>query len=421
MVHRNKKDESSSNHVARPISELKDTSSFAPPPKRTATGLAPAPPRSTETRKVVAAPSRYQDPRGDVVAPPTKVSQSHEVAEYQEQQRQRHQQQQQVQEQEEPAPRGPYRVNTSGLSTDHLPPPPGRRDGADGRAPPPPSYESATTTRPVPSNPTAALAKPNLPPRLPPRTNSASPTSSNSNSNNNSAGSLINQNAANRLGAAGVSVPGLGISNQRQPPPPPPAAAASKSPPPPPRQRAASQVNELQNRFSRLKAGASTDQAQSQPQAPRESPAEGTTWEQKQAAIKTASSFQKDPSSVSLADAKSAAGTANNFRQRHGDQVAAGMKSANSLNHKYGVSNKIGGFMGTGQQQQPEGQQTGVTSGPGNGMATAAVGLAGKKKPPPPPPPKKPGLGATPSAATSAQPAVADQPPPIPLATRPTF
>ena len=58
---------------------------------------------------------------------------------------------------------------------------------------------------------------------------------------------------------------------------------------------------ELQNRFARLNAG----QSQSQDQ-----PAEGTTWAQKQAALKTASNLNKDPSSVSASDAKSAVGTA---------------------------------------------------------------------------------------------------------------
>lgn len=118
--------------------------------------------------------------------------------------------------------------------------------------------------------------------------------------------------------------------------------------------------------------------------------------------MKTASQFHKDPSSVSFSDAKSAASTANNFRQRHGEQVASGMKAANNVNQKYGVADKVGAFsqraQGQGAQQAP--QQTGI---------------AGKKKPPPPPPKKKPELSA-------AQPQQDDDaPPPIPMSTRPTF
>ena len=51
-------------------------------------------------------------------------------------------------------------------------------------------------------------------------------------------------------------------------------------------------------------------------------PARGTTWAQKQAALSTASQFQRDPSKVNSADAHAAFSTANNFRQRHGEEVA---------------------------------------------------------------------------------------------------
>lgn len=115
---------------------------------------------------------------------------------------------------------------------------------------------------------------------------------------------------------------------------------------------------------------------------------------------------------MSLSDAKAAAGTANNFRQRHGEQVAAGMKNANTLNQKYGVANKIGGFIGGGQQQAVGPQQTPVH------QPVAAPGLTGKKKPPPPPPKKKPSLGGSPAPIPTP---ANDAPPPIPLSTRPTF
>lgn len=410
-MHRNKKDDGPT-HVARPINTLTDPSTFAAPPKRRGTGLAPAPPPSNEKRSVLMAPSKYQDPRGPKVAPPPKVSHSESQLEFQRQNSglsggsgsgsgspsgyQSPRAQYAEEGEEEEAPRGPYRTNTTGLSTDHLPKPPGRRDGADGRGggpppvPPPPSYNTAL------SHPQQPPSKPSLPPRLPARTNAGSPSQAPSpQQSTSSPANPLNQEAVTRLGNAGISVPGLGIESR---------PVASPSPPPPPRQAAngggAGHLGELQNRFSKLNTSTSEAAA----------PSQGTAWAQKQAALNTASSFQKDPSSVSVADARSAAGVANNFRQRHGEQVASGVKSANSLNQKYGVANKVGGFVGgSSQQQESESPASGVS------------GLAGKKKPPPPPPKKKPGLGG--GAAPGPAPAREDDdaPPPIPMSTRPTF
>lgn len=203
--------------------------------------------------------------------------------------------------------------------------------------------------------------KPSLPPRLPPRTASDD-------------AAQMNQGSVDRLGARGVSVPGLGIGNGD------------------------AHVNELQNRFAGLKT--TQNQTQNQRQEP---PAQGTTWAQKQAALKTASQFQKDPSTVSFADAKAAAGTANNFRQRHGEQIAAGAQQANNINNKYGVANKVGGYA-----SKVQGQTQGQTQGQVNGV------VAAKKKPPPPPPPaKKPQLFQTAGEDGA--------PPPIPMSTRPNF
>jgi len=434
LVRGNKDDPSTKaqNHVSVPITSLKDPSSFAPPPKRTANGaLPPPPPRSTETRQVVAAPSKYQDPRGPPAAPPPKTSAEQSQLEYYQQYG--ISQQEEVAEEEEEKPRGPYRTNTTGLSVDHLPKPPGRRDGADGRGPP--ALEASTSARQSPSLPArsspalpsrqpAAImpppsAKPGLPPRLPARTNSAATSSS---QESEPSGGLLNEGAVNRLGAAGVNVPGLGIRGQQ----------ASPSPPPPPRQSAAS-VNELQNRFSKLRT------TQSQTQDP---PSEGTTWAQKQQALNTASNFQKDPSSISMSDARSAAGTANNFRQRHGAQIASGAKTANNLDQRFGVSSRLGGFA-RGQQAQPEESEPAPAPAPAPAHAPQLLPTrpvpsspqetqpallpsqplkavaAAKKKPPPPPPKKKPGLAALPAATQVGT--DDDQPPPIPMSTRPTF
>ncbi|RGP77867.1 gmp synthase [Fusarium longipes] len=387
LVGRGKSDDTDrSNHVAVPISHLKDPSSFAPPPKRTNTGLIPAAPKpeASAPRKVITAPSKYQDPRAPVSHEPVYAESQEQV-------------------EEEPQPRGPYRTNTTGLSTDHLPKPPGRRDGADGRSAQPPSYQSAMT-----GVGGGRSAPPSLPPRLPPRTNSASTVGSSPAASPAPSGNgLLNQGAVSRLGAAGINVPGFGIGRSS------PAAAASPSPPPPPRPGVASpppaqtpsHMSELQNRFSKLGTSSSNANAAATPR-----PSEGTTWAQKQAAFKTASSFQKDPSSVSLSDAQAAASTANNFRQRHGEQVAAGAKAANNFNQKYGVLDKAQSSYAKfqGNQAQDQGAAAEV---PSPGIAT----VAGKKKPPPPPPKKKPALMNAPAPPSD------DEPPPIPMATRPQF
>lgn len=424
LVHGKKSAENT--HQARPLNSLTDPSSFAPPPTRRGTGLAPAPPPTQEKRTVVLAPSKYQDPRAAPVVAPHKVSQQLEqqqqppqppqrqISQYsqdsqqydgatQQQQQLTYPQQQQEEYEEEPAPRGPYRVNTTGLSTDHLPKPPGRRDGANGKTPPPavpppPSYNTAL------SHPQQPPSKPGLPPRLPARTNAGStpsytppsaPASPAPSSNN-----LLNQDAVNRLGNAGVSVPAFGIGSK---------PVASPSPPPPPRRQtipangSGAHLGELQNRFSKLNTTSQSSDTTA--------PAGGTTWAQKQAALNTASSLQKDPSSVTMADARSAAGVANNFRERHGDQVSSGVRSANNINQKYGVANKFNSFVGGGAQQEAP------------APASPVPGLANKKKPPPPPPKKKPGLGGSIGAVAVRSPSVGDDdaPPPIPLATRPTF
>ncbi|TQS35606.1 hypothetical protein Golomagni_03969 [Golovinomyces magnicellulatus] len=95
----------------------------------------------------------------------------------------------------------------------------------------------------------------------------------------------------------------------------------------------------------------------------------GTTFAQKKAAIKTISSFSRDPSSVSISDIKEAAYTTNNFRERHNDQV----------NHN-GISEKIG------QLQAPS---KAVNQLHGDIKSEDShKKIVNKKRPPPPPPPK---------------------------------
>ena len=262
----------------------------------------------------------------------------------------------------------PFRANTTGLSTQNLPSPPVRRVGEDGQI-------SGTTAI------NSVLApKPNLPPRLPPRQssnqtrNSPSPPPPYSPAvpAPGSTWQAGSQGTANRLGAAGISVPGLGIRRSDS------ATAASPDQP-------NTQMTELQSRFGRM-----TTQS-----APTETPSQGTSFADKQAAFQTAQSFRQDPSSVSLADARTAASTADNFRQRHGDQVASGWKSANALNKEYNVSGRVNSHMG--------GDST---------LGEAASGDSGimSRKSAPPPPPKRITAGDGSSAAS---------PPPIPFSSKP--
>lgn len=312
------KDPSSSraaDHVSRPLSDLRDPSAFAPPPRRTASALGPPHPRT----KPSSSPGQSPDPA---------------------------------------QPGRPYWTDTTGLRTDHLPPPPGR----------------GPATKPAP---------PSLPPRLPLRGAGDAPSS------HSAPDRYLNQGAVANLGAAGGA----------SPPPPRPTAVGTKSS----GERLGSHVDGLQGKFSAL--GMPSDSSATPP------PSQGSTLAQKQAALRTASAFHKNPSSVSLSDAKAAAGTANNFRQRHGDQVEAGVKRTHHLNQKYGVMDKVGAYADRGHQSQA-GQATTECAGPS---------LPAKKKPPPPPPPKKkPGVGGSSqqAAAGSTDPGA---PPPIPTTTRPAF
>lgn len=246
--------------------------------------------------------------------------------------------------------------------------------------------------------------KPSLPPRLPPRRNwndlqnsfSPPPPYTAAASPKATPVSPLNQGALKRLGSAGINVPGFGIGGGSSATNTEKHVDGDVKPTPTIGQRP--ELNELQSRFSKFSS-------ESKPsESPSGSSSQGTSFAQKQAAWKTASSFRNDPSSVSLSDAKVAASTANNFRERHGDQVAAGWKSANALNQKYDLSNKIGGYTSNnGGSVQSE-----SVSSPATPETADLTALAVKKKPPPPPP-KKPFLG---SDSTSS-------PPPVPLSSKP--
>lgn len=250
-------------------------------------------------------------------------------------------------------------------------PPPRRRTGGFADRPPPPSRSAASSSsaasRPPPpyrepSSTASEPPPPSLPPRLPARPQAASPQAASPDE------PYINQSATSRLGARGISVPDLGISSRR-----------------------------------------SSSQEQGQEQGQEQN--QGTSWAQKKSALQTINSFHRDPSSVSFQDARGAASTANNFRERHGAQVAKGAKAAGDLNQRYGISDRLGAAAGNGGGA---GSGSGGTSGVGSAVPSLGS-LAAKKKAPPPPPPKKASLSGAPAGSPG------DGPPPLPMGTKPRF
>ena len=333
-------------HHSTPLSALRDPSEFGPPPKR-APGTAapqPTPPLSGGLRSALTTQQLHS-------------------------QRERSYATQQEEPDAEKLPSGPFKADTTGLSTAHLPPPPKFRGDED-----------------IQAEPVAPKAKPQLPPRLPPRNLSstlpATPPPAYEPIQQVS-GISLNQGAIDRLGREGVSVPGLGIGRQTPPRLPPRAGGVSTAQLESAASASQSQRSEQQDRFGHMRTGSSDAGS-------------GTTWAQKQAALETASNFKKDPSSVSVSDLRDATSTANNFRQRHGEQVASGLKVASSLNQRYGLVDRVASSPSLGSQRvEPQ------TSPP----PLAATATAAHKKPPPPLPPKRQDLSGN--------------PPPIPTSSKP--
>ncbi|KAI8950889.1 hypothetical protein F4801DRAFT_315399 [Xylaria longipes] len=214
-------------HVATPRSSLRDPSSFGPPPKHVA-----AYGRTTQTQPATGPAASSYTPTQSSAADPAASRVYGSVQPYQAQH---------VAEEEPPAEPRPYRVDTTGLSTSHLPPPP-TRSGSGARSPQSPvAYSPAPTAKPK--------APPSLPPRLPPRSGNSTPSPTIASEQAASRGHL-NQGAIDRLGAAGISVPGFGIGGGGGTPPPPPGARPSTGLPS--QGPGYGQVDELQARFARM-------------------------------------------------------------------------------------------------------------------------------------------------------------------------
>jgi hypothetical protein len=252
--------------------------------------------------------------------------------------------------------RGPFRVDTTGVDTAQYQPPPRRHDGQPSPVCP------VGNVRPIP------------PPRLPPRRMDGIPQNVDGARTGTpeppeESKGYLNQDVVNRLGHAGITVPGLGIGTK-----PVPSLPSRPAPPPVPERRfGGQQMQELQSRISKLGSTSS--------EAPP-----GTTLAEKKAALKTAQALKNDPSSVSISDVRTAAATAKNFQDRHGEQVASGLRTANQLNQKYGLVDRAKAMV------------------PSDGSALAP-------RPPPPPPPR--------SRPTNESFSGGSQPPPVPYGSKP--
>ena len=339
-------------HQSAPLSTLKDPASFGPPPKHiTYHGATAVPNATTPDRSGLDTPLSQQE-----IAAKQRVKQAAEA--------------EAAEAEANKPPPGPYKVDTSGLSNATLPKPPVRH------SPPTTSQQKV---------------KPRLPPRLPPRQNShpdaysAAPPPYNEGTQNAPNQSYIDQGTMDRLGQAGISVPGFNIGRNASPPVPPRQTSSLPVAPVSPASNKGPQLGELHARFAKLSTASPT--ASQEPNA-------GTSFAQKQAALKTASALRSDPSSVSVSDMRSAALTANNFRERHGDQVASGWRTSSGLNQKYSVSDRVSSFASGRTPSSP-------------GASSPVQGAIGKKPPPPPPPKKKDFVNSPP------------EPPPIPLGSKP--
>ncbi|GAM91648.1 hypothetical protein ANO11243_097000 [Dothideomycetidae sp. 11243] len=332
-------------HVSAPLSSLRDPSSFAPPPKHVNYHGADAVAAHSSGPSTSSTPVRdtrvYDTDRGGLggALGADAIRAQSEAA--------RHEQE----EAERPKPPPvPYRVDTSGLRTDNLPPPPVRRNAPSPSSPAPPPRTTASPS---------SAGMPQLPPRLPRRQNSnpneftppPPPSYGEATRNPPAQDHAPAPAAASRLGAADITVPSLGINR----------SAGAQSP------AHNEQVSELQSRFKNLRTTSPTTTSQS----PTSS---GPSFSQASSALATARQARADPSSISLAQAREAASTANQVNNRYGAQIGAGLRAASDA------------------------------APPGSAQNLAA--LAAKKKPPPPP-------------AKSVAAAAAAAAPPVPVGSKP--
>ena len=296
----------------------------------------------------------------------------------------------------------PFRATRTAIDTNNQPKPPVQRRGIDGgqQAPSP-------LTKP----------KPSLPPRLPPRQNShptesapePPPTYTAATQPSMQESGNFNRGALERLGRAGVSVPGFNIGSEPQA-----KTEVSQSPNPwldQPSSTNATTTNQASS-LSTLGSRFSNSSIASSPTTSPVAASQGTSMQQKKDALRTAAAFRNDPSSVTLSDARGAAATANNFHERHSEQVAAGAKWAGAMNKKHGVANRVNelasGGAGSGQEEASSAHEPSPWADEPSrgGLVSLVDGASGafSRTPPPPPVGRRPGVAS---------------PPPVPLGSKP--
>lgn len=401
-----------SEHVSRPLASLKDPSSFAPPPKHiNYHGAAAVPNQTTPDRSGLGAPL------------------SQNQVEYQNTQQQQAIEEETEAEQKPKPPPVPYRVNTTGLSTENLPPPPRRLDSPSSGS----SNNTVAAQKPKP--------KPSLPPRVPPRNSpqvsqdDAPPPAYTPVAPSSSDG-YINQQATSRLANAGISVPALGIgeSNNGQ------QAETTNSNSP---------VNELNSRFSNMQTNSGTRSAPPPPPPARTSTLQSAQAFRERHADKIDAGKQKlggmasrvntyvderrsssatpnAPSSASTLpprDAEEALPPAQGFRERHADKIDLGKQKWGGVTSRINTLVEDRKFSAEANKRipRPPGPQSPATSS-SPASSTAGVGATpieaqARKKAPPPPPPKRAEIRAAPASESPVS--SASTPPPVPLNTKP--
>ena len=212
-------------HNTTPLSALKDPSSFAPPPKHTGLYSTSDGGATEVSQATITPPSGVSRP---LPARPKAAPTAEEP---------------EVTEEEEATRSRPFVVDTTGLSTAHLPKPPVKRVSTLPSTIPAQTSTRQSAVSAVPLNSSlASIAKikkpgPPLPPRLPPRSAVAgnspaipsspppsyslattSPTAVAKPNTPQQATSLLNQDAVGRLSAAGITVPGFDITSNRKAP-----------------------------------------------------------------------------------------------------------------------------------------------------------------------------------------------------------
>lgn len=402
-----------SEHVSQPLSSLKDPASFGPPPKH------------VKYHGAAALPNETTPDRSGLGAPLPQEQISHQNAREQQQQEEWEAQQAEEEAEAQRSTRaGPYRVNTTGLRTDHLPPPPKRVDS--------PASSGSSNSRP----------KPSLPPRLPPRNStpvSQEPPPPPAYSPGLSAEEgYVNQGATSRLANAGVSVPALGIGHHGNGSRDSPRDTTTSSP------AGQAPVNELQSRFAQMRTPTNVRPAppppsQSSPstQYDRNAPPPASSGIKssvnnfrEQHADKIDAGKQKmsgltqrfnNPSQSSPSaqndhngQTQSSGGiksSVNNFRDQHADKIDAGKQKMS------GLSTRFNNYV-DGQKSLPSRERAPPTlappsraqPSPSSPSTSSNVDTGVSRKKPPPPPPKRADMRASNSSSG---------PPPLPLNTKP--